>query len=148
MNKEIVVYHTLPEEAAEIRDSVFVQEQGFCSEFDETDREAVHLVLKIDGIPAGTCRLFKGETEGEYLVGRLAVRKEYRGKGLGADLMAGAEKKIRSIGGNMIVLHAQQQARPFYEKQGYSAYGEGDLDEGCPHIWMRKYLNQTEQSGR
>jgi predicted GNAT family N-acyltransferase len=137
---EIRVYHRLPDEASEIRKDVFIGEQGFESEFDQTDAKATHLLLFRDGIPAGTCRFFPGETAGDYLIGRLAVRKEYRGLGLGAELMRAAEEEIRKERGHTVALHAQQQARPFYEKQGYSAYGEGDLDEGCPHIWMRKKI--------
>ena len=140
--KEIIVYHTLPEEAVKIREEVFMREQGFACEFDETDGKATHLLLLVDGAPAGTCRLFPGEAEGEYLVGRLAVRREFRGLGLGAELIAGAEREIRQKGGTAVVLHAQQQARAFYEKQGYSAYGDGDMEEGCPHVWMRKQLDK------
>ena len=139
---EIRVYHRLPEEASEIRKDVFICEQGFESEFDKTDTEATHLLLFRDGIPAGTCRFFPGEKDGDYLIGRLAVRKEYRGLGLGAELMKAAEEEILKEGGAAVFLHAQQQARPFYEKQGYSAFGDGDLEEGCPHIWMRKQLGK------
>ena len=28
----------------------------------------------------------------------------------------------------------------FYEKQGYLPYGEIELEEDCPHIWMRKII--------
>ena len=37
-----------------------------------------------------------------------------------------------------ISLHAQLQAKPFYEKLGFVAYGEIDYDEDCPHTWMKK----------
>ena len=30
------------------------------------------------------------------------------------------------------------QAKPFYEKLGFVAYGEIDYDEDCPHTWMKK----------
>ena len=38
-------YDFLPPEALEIRIKVFVDEQGFCDEFDATDAVATHLVL-------------------------------------------------------------------------------------------------------
>ena len=41
------------------------------------------------------------------------------------------------IQGN-VCLHAQLQAKPFYEKLGFKAYGEIDYDEDCPHTWMKK----------
>ena len=142
METKIVVYHIMPKEAAKIREEVFIREQGFDCEFDETDGKATHLLLAVEGDPEGTCRFFPGKAAGEYLMGRLAVRREYRGRGLGAELIAGAEREIRQKGGTAVVLHAQQQARAFYEKQGYSAYGDGDMEEGCPHVWMRKQLDK------
>ena len=137
---DIKVYHILHKDAVKIRKEVFMEEQGFHDEFDETDETAVHLVLYIDQVPAATCRFFPGQTQGEYIVGRIAVEKEFRGNHLGSHILSAAESEIRNIGGNKVRLHAQQQARPFYEKQGYAAAGEQFLDEGCPHVWMYKTL--------
>lgn len=140
METDIRVSHTLPEDAVRIREAVFMNEQGFHEEFDAVDRTASHIVLYIEKTPAATCRFFPGQPEGVYIVGRIAVTKEYRGKGIGSRVLSAAEAAIRDAGGKQVILHAQQQARPFYEKLGYTAYGEPDLDEGCPHIWMRKDL--------
>ena len=126
----IRVYHTLPGDAVTIREEVFMKEQGFHDEFDETDQTASHIVLYIENIPAATCRFFPGQPQGEYIVGH----------SLGSRVLAAAESEIRMLGGRKVILHAQQQARPFYEKQGYSVYGEPDFDEDCPHIWMQKEL--------
>lgn len=140
MEKRIVSYGRLPEEAVRIRKEVFMQEQGFQEEFDEIDGHAFHLVLFCDGDPAAVLRFWKVRPEDGWGIGRLAVRKEYRGKGLGAELLAAAGEEIRKAGGRTVRLHAQRQAQPFYEKQGYAAYGETDFDEGCPHVWMKKNL--------
>ena len=53
---DIKVYHILHKDAVKIRKEVFMEEQGFHDEFDETDETAVHLVLYIDQVPAATCR--------------------------------------------------------------------------------------------
>lgn len=135
---DIVVYDKLPEEAREIRELVFMEEQGFHDEFDETDARAKHLVVYDGQTPVATCRIFRREEPGDYAVGRIAVRKEYRGRHLGAYLLKAAEEEIRSCGGKRVFLHAQCSARQFYRKQGYGCYGETDLDEDCPHIWMKK----------
>ena len=92
---QIAVYDTLPEEAIQIRKSVFVTEQGFYDEFDETDYNARHLVLLYDGIPAGTCRFFRDNATKEFMIGRLAVLRQYLGKALGTCLMERAEQEIR-----------------------------------------------------
>ncbi|HIX15234.1 MAG TPA: GNAT family N-acetyltransferase [Candidatus Hungatella pullicola] len=137
---KITVYQQLPKEAAKIREKVFIEEQGFCEEFDDTDCHAFHLVVFLDNVPAGTCRFFQGEDSGEYILGRIAVLKEHRGKNLGSRLVEEVESQVKKTGGTVVRLHAQQRAVPFYEKQGYHAYGAIELDEGCPHIWMMKKL--------
>ena len=59
MEKRIVSYGRLPEEAVRIRKEVFMQEQGFQEEFDEIDGHAFHLVLFCDGDPAAVLRFWK-----------------------------------------------------------------------------------------
>ncbi len=125
-------------EAADIRREVFMEEQGFKSEFDELDKTSVHAVLYIDGCPSATGRLFKGRSG--WHIGRVAVRKEARGKGLGALIMQALEEKAASLGADYIKLSAQVRAEGFYERLGYKAEGEEYFDEHCPHISMIKWL--------
>lgn len=48
--KEIKLFSTgLPEDAKQIRTAVFVDEQGFHEEFDETDDISIHAVLLLTG---------------------------------------------------------------------------------------------------
>ena len=139
---EIVSYNDLPEDAAEIRRKVFVEEQGFNSEFDDVDSYAKHLVALEDRSPVGTCRLFPRKGTSSYIIGRIAVLKQYRGRHVGAKLLSAAERLAADLGGDRVLLHAQLQAKGFYEKQGYSACGEIDLEENCPHIWMAKNIDE------
>lgn len=134
----------LPEEAKKIRTKVFVEEQGFKEEFDKTDQRAIHLVCFENEKPTATCRIFQGEADGEYILGRLAVMKEYRGKNIGAKMLESAEKAVREKNGKYIILHSQVQAKVFYAKQGYTEFGEVEEEEGCPHIWMKKILTEKQ----
>lgn len=136
----IVTYDHLPEEAAAIRRAVFMDEQGFEEEFDAVDDVATHLVGFIDGRPVATARFYWNDEQGSYAVGRIAVDAGYRGRQLGAAILAGAERAIRAAGGTGAVLAAQVRAGGFYRKQGYEAVGKEFLDEGCPHVWMHKEL--------
>lgn len=138
MTMDFKEFGVLPREA-EIRREVFVEEQGFREEFDQTDQRAAHLVLFISGQAAATCRYIEKE-EGGFLVGRIAVRKPFRKRGLGAELLKEAERRIAAKGGKRLLVHAQTQARGFYEKQGFSPFGEEDEEEGCPHVWMKKEI--------
>lgn len=136
---EIKLYNELPKEAVEIRHKVFVEEQGFQNEFDETDKFSKHLVLYDAEIPIATCRFFPSSYR-KYIIGRIAVIKQYRGQNIGSRLLTLAENEIKKVGGTQIYLHAQDRARKFYEKKGYSCCGKIDLDENCPHIWMHKEM--------
>jgi predicted GNAT family N-acyltransferase len=139
------IYDTLPDEAAEIRRNVFVEEQGFHNEFDEIDKHAKHIVLYHNNFPVATCRFFEDETAGNHCIGRIAVIKQYRGKNLGSLLLKCAETEIEKNGGKCAFLHAQTGAIKFYEKNGYVKYGEMDFDESCPHFWMRKILRERKR---
>ncbi len=125
-----------------IREKVFVEEQGFTEEFDSVDSVAVH-ILAYDGDSAiGTCRLFPAEETGACILGRLAVIAEYRSKGIGRYIISEAEKSARDSGAHMIKLHSQYRAKDFYEKCGYTSFGEIDYEEDCPHIWMKKIIDE------
>ncbi|WP_251423905.1 GNAT family N-acetyltransferase [Veillonella agrestimuris] len=134
----IQILDHINDDIKQIRTDVFIEEQGFEVEFDDIDDIAKFVLLSIDGKGIGTCRFFPGEEEGDAHIGRMAVRKEYRGQHLGAKIMIAAEAAIRKEGYKSCSLSAQAQARPFYETLGYAAEGEEYLDEGCPHIFMIK----------
>lgn len=137
---KIKCYDTLPTEAIEIRKSVFMHEQGFKDEFDEIDTYADHLVMFDNDEPIATCRVFKKPGNDFYMIGRIAVTKNYRGKHIGAELLKAAEKTVYQKKGKYVVLHAQLKAKIFYEKQGYFSYGKVECEEDCPHIWMYKKI--------
>lgn len=135
---EFKIYDTLPQEAREIRLRVFVREQGFQEEFDTADKFSTHIVAYDGDIPIATCRYYTQDSR--FLIGRIAVIKQYRGKGIGANMLAFAMEKIRKVGGKEIRIHAQRRAEDFYKKQGFEAFGEVDFDEGCEHVWMKRVL--------
>lgn len=137
---EIKEYTGLYDDAILIRQKVFVEEQGFRDEFDEIDKTATHLVAYDNGKPVAVCRFFWSDERSAYLIGRLAVIKEYRGKQLGAEMIKKLEELVKARGGKAIELHSQEQATGFYEKQGYTVCSEMEYEEHCPHYWMRKNL--------
>ena len=137
----VKVYDKIPYEAKKIREDVFVKEQGFKAEFDGIDDFAVHFVMFDDDKNAvAVCRAFTEENPKEYHLGRLAVRKEYRGQHLGEEILKEAEMHIKSLGGKAVLLSAQVRVSDFYAKQGYEKFGDIYYDEFCPHIMMKKEL--------
>ena len=117
---------------------VFMKEQGFENEFDDIDQISSHIVVFDETKPVGTCRFFKENNH--YTIGRVAVLKEYRNQHIGNLLLKSAEKEIKRISGDVIVVHAQVRVSSFYEKQGYIQFGQIDDDEGVPHKWMKKRI--------
>ena len=132
-------------EAAQIRREVFIEEQGFRNEFDNTDASAWHVVIFEDSVPCGTGRGFEEPLGSKtWHLGRIAVKKAYRKHHIGSRILKSLEEKAASLGALEIHLSAQTQARGFYEKSGYEAYGEVYPDEGVPHIAMKKILSFSE----
>ncbi len=127
-------------QAGEIRQEIFVEEQGFHNEFDEIDAYAIHLLVLDGETPAATGRTFPDETGKIWHMGRICVRKAWRGRQLGRLVMEKLEEAAREQGAEKLVLSAQVQAKGFYEKLGYTAHGPEYLDEFCPHVEMEKTI--------
>ena len=136
----VKIYPSLPAEACYIRETVFVEEQGFTDEFDKLDVISTHLVLFVQDCPAAVCRVYWDDVRKQYILGRVAVLKEFRRQGLGGAIIKTAEDYLREQGGKELHLHAQCRITDFYEAIGYTPYGEIEDDQGCPHIWMKKRL--------
>lgn len=127
-------------DAKDIREEVFMKEQGFHQEFDEVDETAWHLVLYEKGEAVGCCRLFPSDEPDVFILGRLAVRKSCRGRHYGERIVQEAERWLRGRHVKKLALSAQVRVQPFYEMLGYTASGDVYLDEYCPHIHMEKEL--------
>lgn len=135
---KITVYESLPDSARAVRQAVFMDEQGFCNEFDSVDDVAAHIVMFDGDLPVATCRVFWDDEMNSYVLGRLAVVQERRGKNLGSQVVRAAEEYVRQAGGSSLALHAQCRVTEFYKALGFREFGEVGDDEGCPHIWMKK----------
>jgi len=124
--------------ALAVRWDVFVCEQSVrpADERDGRDDEAVHLVAVEDGTVVATCRLL--DEGGTVRLGRLAVARAARRRGLGERLLEAAEAHARTAGARRIALAAQTDAAGLYERAGYVAYGERFMDAGIEHVMMEK----------
>jgi predicted GNAT family N-acyltransferase len=123
-----------------LRHEVFVEEQGvpLDLEIDEHDDAAVHLVAIVDGAIVGTCRVLQAGDQAKF--GRLVVARDARGRGIGAALLAEAERRARGMGCTRMVLAAQTSAMGLYERAGYTTHGDIYLDAGIEHMTMEKSL--------
>ncbi|UVS81079.1 GNAT family N-acetyltransferase [Actinokineospora sp. UTMC 2448] len=119
-----------------LRVDVFVVEQE-CPypELDGRDllESTIHLWWRPETEVLGCLRLLD---EGDVVrVGRVCTAASARGTGVGAKLMAAA---VDRIGDRESVLGAQVQAQGLYARFGYTPEGESYLEDGIPHIAMRR----------
>ena len=128
-------------DAMNIRYEVFVNEQNVPEdvEIDNLEDKSHHLVLYEEDQPIGTARIYH-RGDGIYKIQRVAVLKEFRNLGFGAELIRECERKIQELRGTKITLGAQIHALSFYEKLGYQAEGPEFMDAGIPHREMTKRL--------
>jgi len=126
--------------ALALRREVFVGEQGVPEDddIDGRDGEATHFVALDDARVIATCRLL--EADDRVRLGRLAVDRSARRRGVASALLARAEQWARDRGATEIVLAAQTDARALYEQAGYVARGELFMEAGIEHVMMDKPL--------
>jgi len=130
--------------AVKIRNQVFVKEQNvpLSIEIDGNEAYAIHFVLYDDNkTPLATVRLLPINDE-IVKVQRMAVLKDYRGKGLGKILLKGAEDFAKEHDFKEITLGAQWQVRNFYQEMGFKEQGDPFYEAGMKHITMTKLLTK------
>jgi len=128
-------------QASKIRYEVFVWEQHVpeAEELDAMDDLCLHaLALNEHGEAIATGRLLPNGH-----IGRMAVLRADRSKGVGAAVLQALIDAAIKKGFGEVVLGAQVHAQGFYTGQGFEAFGEVFLDANIEHIMMKKMLNQS-----
>lgn len=121
-----------------VREPVFVHEQNvpLDMEWDELDPLSRHvLALDAAGQPIGTGRLTP-----EPRIGRMAVLPAWRGHGIGAAILGQLIDAAIALGYPTIELHAQVSAIGFYERHGFSPWGDEFDEAGIRHRHMRRTM--------
>ena len=128
---------TLGAAAGALRTAVFVCEQGIPAEleWDEWDARSVHCVAYRGGEPVGTGRLLP-----DGRIGRMAVRADLRGQGIGRRVLETLVAVASARGDTRIELSAQRQVELFYRAQGFVPVGEPYDEVGISHVKMRRSL--------
>ena len=113
--------HEECEEAFSIRRGVFVLEQKLFKQTDRdaNDERAVHLVVKHEDRIIGTVRVYPSETgNGNWIGGRLAVRKGFRATGAGERLVREAVATVKRKGCHHFTAHIQEKNIHFFQQLG------------------------------
>jgi ribosomal protein S18 acetylase RimI-like enzyme len=86
------------------------------------------------------CLVLRPREHGEIQMRQVAVTAELQGQGVGTILVEYAEGLARTMKYSRMVLHARESAVPFYEKLGYSRFGERFQEVTISHWMMEKVL--------
>lgn len=127
-----------------LREKIFISEQGFLYDEDKKDAEAWHVVCIDNGNVIASARLYK-KLNGIFSIGRLAVEKEYRNQYIGDTLIRILEDKTVSLSGHTIELCSIVNAVGFYEKQGYVKNGKTQYIDNILHFYMMKDLTKPSK---
>lgn len=102
----------------------------------------IHIAAYLDGELVGCVVLtaVDGSQGSVVKLRQMAVDLDRQGRGIGAQIIAFAEKLAAERGYREIILHARETATPFYERAGYVPTGETFTEVTITHRKMVKRL--------
>jgi predicted GNAT family N-acyltransferase len=135
-------------QAFTIRIQVFVKEQRVPAEIelDSDDQRAIHFLATKSAKALGTARVVM--CHGNAKIGRMAVLKTFRRKGIGAVLLKRAVAAAKRLYARRIYLHAQVAVIGFYQRLGFRAVGRVFDEAGIAHRKMVLEGKLTTKSTR
>jgi ElaA protein len=121
------------------RTTVFVVEQN-CPypEVDGKDPLSYHLFKEENGEIIAYLRVLPaGVSYQEASIGRVLVKKEYRGRGIAEELLRrGLDFIHGELNENTVKIQAQEYLKKFYGSFGFKAITETYLEDNIPHVDM------------
>lgn len=143
MNIQLKTYSELNTEQLyeilRLRSEVFVVEQDCVyQDIDNKDKKALHVLGFVNNELAAYTRVFDA---GDYFerpsIGRVVVRKSFRGKNLGHEILRASIHGVETrFGEQPIEISAQTYLEKFYNEHHFRAIGETYLEDGIPHVRM------------
>ena len=124
-------------EILKLRAEVFVVEQN-CpyQDLDDKDQSSYHLFLEDNGQIIAVLRILpENIAYKEMAIGRLIVKKSYRGKGISRKMMVRAMEFItEDLGKEKIRLSGQAYLTDFYQSLGFEKVSEMYFEDGIEHF--------------
>ncbi len=127
----------------QIREAVFVEEQGLFKETDRdlNDEKSIHIAALYNGKIIGTVRVYEAE-DGIWWGGRLAVIKKQRGKA-GKTLIQKAVETVKQEKAEHFYAHVQTKNVPFFKSLKWVTRGDVFFCFEKPHWLMEADLGET-----
>ncbi|WP_225418584.1 GNAT family N-acetyltransferase [Loigolactobacillus iwatensis] len=126
-----------------VRMQVFVQERhiALIDEFDQHDTSKTsYAVMYTDNeqpVATGRLQFIDAAT---IQPGRIATLSEYRGQGLGAQVINALEEVGQHQGYQKSLIHSERTAQGFYEQLGYQPVSGTFIEDGIPCVLVSKTL--------
>ncbi|CAE7769416.1 unnamed protein product [Symbiodinium sp. CCMP2592] len=133
-----------------LRREVFVQEQKIPAEVEDDgqDPDALHIMYTEDSQLIATGRVLitrhESQSAARAVFSRVAVKADYRGKGLGSRIVQELETLAGSKGANHASLTPHHYLERFYSRMGYQRPSDDaiiHLTDECQLITMEKSLD-------
>lgn len=146
MNRPFTVstclWHEESDSLSHIRRCVFINEQKVPEEleWDSNDISSTHILAFDKKMNPIACARLTNNGQ----IGRMAVLKEWRQLGVGTALIMRAIQTATAFNYPSLQLDSQLHAITFYERFGFSCYGNQFLDAGIKHIKMQLSLNSAK----
>lgn len=121
-----------------LRQDIFIIEQDCVyDDIDDIDPYCEHLLLKDKNNVVGCSRIVPAHKKFEHpSIGRIAIDKKYRGKGLGKKIVQKSIQLLSKKNTETIIIEAQSYLQAFYESMGFEQISESYMVDGIPHIKM------------
>ncbi len=130
----------------DLRDTVLYKPIGLTRSIDNFDNEKNYANIAgfYDGRLCATASLVVKESE--IKMQRVAIDKNFQGKGIGSAMLKYCEKYAEGHNVDTIYCHARSEAYAFYLKNGYSFEGDEFDEAGITHRMMKKNLRVNYES--
>jgi predicted GNAT family N-acyltransferase len=112
-------------------------------ELDDDDKRAFHFLAFAAGKAVGTARVVI--RHGNAKIGRMAVLRSYRGRGIGTSLLKRAIAMAKQQNAKTVYLHAQVSVIGFYQALNFRCVGPVFNEAGIRH---RKMVLTRRLTGR
>lgn len=121
-----------------LRQDIFIIEQEcIYDDIDNIDLVCEHLLLKDDTDVIACSRIVPENRKFEHpSIGRIAVHKMYRKRGLGKEMVLKALDVIAKKNLNTVIIEAQSYLLDFYESLGFNKISEAYPVDGISHHKM------------
>ena len=134
----------------QIRNAVFVKEQHIPTEleWDGSDKDCIHVLAHDEqGEPIGTGRIQihthsnkLGDSSSVGHIGRIAIFKDWRGFGIGGEILTCLINIAEAQNLASVYLNAQEHLQPYYERYQFVREGKVFEEAGIAHVRMAREI--------